>query len=78
MASNPTAAFCNGVGACTTSVSWTARIAGVRCGGASTQPMRQPVALAVLEMELTTMVRSRIPGQVAMDRWRAPSNTMCS
>ena len=78
MARSPTAAFCSGVGAWTTSVSWTARIAGVRCGGASTQPIRQPVALAVLEIELTTMVRSRIPGHVAMDRWRAPSKTMCS
>ena len=42
---------------------------GVSSAGASTQPTRQPVALAVFETALTTHVRSAIPGSVARLMW---------
>ena len=56
--SSDTAPFCNGVGACTTRLSWTARNAGVRSGGVITQPTRQPVARPVFEIEFTTSVHA--------------------
>ena len=37
----------------------------VRCGGAMTQPTRQPVTEYVFDSELTATVRSRMPGIVA-------------
>lgn len=45
--------------------SWTALILEVMCGGEMIQPIRQPVADAVLDTDWTTTVRSRIPGRVA-------------
>ena len=57
--------FCSGVGAWMTRVSWIARIRVVCDSGERTQPTRQPVALPVLEIELITKVRSRIPSNAA-------------
>ena len=48
-----------GLGSCT------ARMVGVSPAGATTQPTRHPVALAVLLTALMTQVRSAIPGNVA-------------
>ena len=58
--------------------SWTARTLSVMAGGAMIQPIRQPVAEAVLEMDCTTTVRSRMPGRVAGQMCLWGGKRMCS
>ena len=54
------------------------RTAADSAGGATAQPIRQPVALNVFDTEETVMVRSRQAGSAATGRCAAPSKTMCS
>ena len=52
---------------------WVARTASVSGGGAMAQPTFHPVTLNVLPMLSMVIVRSRMPGSVAIGTWRAPS-----
>ena len=54
-----------------------ARTAAESRGGAAAQPIFQPVSENVLPKLEIVIVRSRIPGRVAIGTWR-PSYTMCS
>ena len=54
---------------------WTARSAAVSGGGAIAQPTFQPVTLKVLPMLSMVIVRSYIPGSVAIDRCGAPKTS---
>ena len=69
----------SGVGACSTSWSWHARIAGVYASGETTQPTRHPVERAVFDSAETTQVRAASAGEsCAIDVCVAPSKVMCS
>ena len=54
------------------------RTADTSGAGPQIQPIFQPVTLKVLPALLTTSVRSRMPGSVAIERCRAPLKTRCS
>ena len=57
---------------------FTVRTALVSSAGAATQPIFQPVTLNDLPALPTMIVRSRMPGRVAIGTCRRPSKTRCS
>ena len=65
-ASGATAASWRGGGAPTVTKSWARRIPTERSAGAIAQPTRQPVTEYDFEMPEMVIVRSAIPGSVAM------------
>ncbi len=52
---------------------WAERTAADSAGGATAQPIRQPVALKVFDTEETVIVRSRATGSDATGRCSRPS-----
>ena len=78
MANAAAPACCSGAAAPTVRKSWTFRTPSERSAGAITHPIRQPVTEYVLLMLLMMIVRSRMPGRVAIGMCCAPSYRMCS